>query len=142
MDVISLDKGKVKFFDNVVIKKSSYNEFYNLRKARNHICNLNYVRINDINYKIKTPHIFDFDGQYIFMERCFGNNLELLLRSKENHCIGVLQKAEISIFIFCDRKDKNTAMMKVKDLGIKSVHHAYLTDKQIERVEEYYSNIN
>ncbi len=61
---------------------------------------------------------------------------------KENHCIGVLQKAEISIFIFCDRKDKNTAMMKVKDLGIKSVHHAYLTDKQIERVEEYYSNIN
>ena len=61
---------------------------------------------------------------------------------KENHCIGVLQEAEISIFIFSDRKDKNTAMMKAKDLGIKSVHHAYLTDKQIERVEEYYSNIN
>ena len=80
MEVISLEEGKVIIKDNVVLKHSNFHEVQALKKA--------YEKSHDLK-KIIVPEIYDFNDGVITMQRCFGDNLELLLRDAKTHEEGV-----------------------------------------------------
>ncbi len=90
MQIISLEKGKVVFDNNQVIKKSSQKELETLKYAKKIIQNCNSVQIDNQKYKIKVPEIYDFSDEKIYMERCYGKNLEISLREQHNHKKGVV----------------------------------------------------
>lgn len=80
MEIISLEEGKIKFTDNLVFKKSSESEFKTMKKA----CELTRNLLN-----VYVPQLYSFENNIICMERCFGDNLELLLRNDRTHNLGV-----------------------------------------------------
>ena len=90
MEVISLDEDRVKIFDNYVKKKSSIKEYNSLNKANIMSKELNNVTIDNTNFQIVTPEVYDFTNNIITMERCFGDNLELILRHRNTYNTGVL----------------------------------------------------
>lgn len=94
MEVISLEEGKVTIKDKVVIKKSSISEVNSLVEAAKKIKN-HTISINGVNYKINVPEVYDFYNETITMERCFGNNLEIMLRNGEEHKKGVIYTNQI-----------------------------------------------
>ncbi len=80
MDVISLDEGKVIMKENMVLKHSNFQEVEALKKAYEKSKNLKNVVV---------PEIYDFRDDIIYMQRCYGDNLELLLRNAKTHSEGV-----------------------------------------------------
>lgn len=89
MKVISLEKGKIKLLKNKVIKKTTIEEVEFLLLANKFIDGLENITIFSKEYKIKTPKLYEYKGGCLVMERCFGENLELILRDKNRHHIGV-----------------------------------------------------
>lgn len=80
MDVISLDEGRIKFTEKFVIKKSSKKEFETLKTAFDLCQQLK---------NISVPKVYKYQNGKIYMERCYGQNLELLLRQNNTHLEGV-----------------------------------------------------
>lgn len=80
MDVISLEEGRVILKTDVVLKKSTENEFNNLRNAYNETRKLTGIVV---------PKVYDYVDGIIYMERLYGDNLELLLRNQTTHDFGV-----------------------------------------------------
>ena len=89
MEVISLDKNKVKIYDNHVTKISNQQECNALIKAKKMIKRLEGIKILGNHYKIHIPEIYNYVNGIIDMERCFGDNLELLLRHNNTYQKGV-----------------------------------------------------
>ena len=90
MEVISLDEDRVKIYDNFVTKKTNIDEYNFLNKATQMQKELNNITIDDTKYQIVTPKIYDFTNNIITMERCFGDNLELILRHYNTYNKGVI----------------------------------------------------
>jgi len=90
MQIISLDKNRIIFTDNFVFKRSDEREFNSLKEAFERVSQIANVKIGEVEYEIKVPKVISFSEERICMERCFGENLELKLRSKESHNEGVL----------------------------------------------------
>lgn len=94
MDVISLETGKVIIKNKEVIKKSSLLELNNLLSASK-IIKGQEICVGGINYIIKVPEVYDFVDNKIIMERCYGDNLEIMLRNRNLHEKGVLYTNQI-----------------------------------------------
>lgn len=94
MDVISLETGKVIIKDKEVIKKSSLLELNNLLSASKIIKGQD-IYVGEVNYTIKVPEVYDFVDNKIIMERCYGDNLEIMLRNNNFHEKGVLYTNQI-----------------------------------------------
>lgn len=94
MDVISLEENKVIIKENEVIKKSSLLELNNLLVASK-IMKGQEITIDGINYMINVPEVYDFVDNKIVMERCFGDNLEIILRIRNLHKKGVMYVNQI-----------------------------------------------
>ena len=90
MDVISLDNNRVKIYDNYVIKKTNESELNYLKLAYILSTKLNSMHINGRKYTIFVPQIYDYNNNHLIMERCYGNNLELLLRNNQTYDDGVI----------------------------------------------------
>ena len=76
MEVISLDEDRIKFTDHEVFKKSTKSEYETLKKAAMLCKNLKNVSV---------PKLYGYNNGEICMERCYGENLELLLRNDNTH---------------------------------------------------------
>lgn len=98
MEVISLDEDRVKIYDNCVKKKSNINEYYSLNKANVMQKELDNITIDNTKYQIVTPKVYDFTNNIITMERCFGDNLELILRHYNTYNKGVKYLNSLLIF--------------------------------------------
>ena len=170
MEVISLDEDRVKIFDNYVKKKSNVNEYNSLNKANLMSKELNNITIDNTYFQIVTPKVYDFTNNIITMERCFGDNLELILRHRNTYNTGVLflnnllkffidnnfywqdfaprnilvQKNKISILDF-DRgiSDK---VPSIQDYLVNSVYEEYgafiLPDDRIYDINDVYDSID
>ena len=90
MNIISLDKDRVNIYDNYVTKKTNKSEFYSLQLAHLMINNLKPIIISNDKYQVTIPQIYKYNNNLIVMERCFGNNLELMLRYKTTYNDGVM----------------------------------------------------
>lgn len=90
MDVISLDNNRVKIYEKKVVKKSNLKEFMALIKAKEFCEKLGTIEIMGQSYQLCVPGEVEFKNNYIHMERCFGDNLEIILRNKETHDKGVV----------------------------------------------------
>ena len=88
MEVISLEKGKVTIKENEVIKKSNKKELNNLLHAHKKINGQN-IFIMGTDYNVVVPEVYDFADGNIIMEKCYGNNLEIMLRNNKTHSMGV-----------------------------------------------------
>ncbi len=89
MDVISLDKNRVTIHESFVTKETSQNEFESLKLAYLIASNLKPIIISSDKYQISIPKIYQYSNNLITMERCFGKNLELMLRHKATYNDGV-----------------------------------------------------
>ena len=76
--------------DNYVTKKTNKSEFYSLQLAHLMINNLKPIIISNDKYQVTIPQIYKYNNNLIVMERCFGNNLELMLRYKTTYNDGVM----------------------------------------------------
>lgn len=90
MNIISLDKDRVNIYENYVTKKTNQNEFDSLKLAHLIASNLKPLIIFGDKYQISIPKIYRYSDNLITMERCFGNNLELILRHKTTYNDGVI----------------------------------------------------
>lgn len=89
MDVISLDENRVKILENTVKKLSTQKEVESLEKAREFLLQLKEICILGKKYILSAPQVLDFEKDEITMERCFGDNLEIILRQSPTHETGV-----------------------------------------------------
>ena len=89
MEVISLEEGKVQILESTVIKKSKKEEVEFLKLARE-LINNKVIKIDSKEYNFKVPEVYSYENGFIEMERLFGENLELILRDKNNHKQGVV----------------------------------------------------
>lgn len=89
MEVISLEEGKISFDGDLVYKKSNASEYETLNLVYDKLLKFNTIEIDGKSYKIKSPKVYDFNNDVICMSRCYGSNLEIILRSQESHGRGV-----------------------------------------------------
>lgn len=95
--VISLTKDKV-WEENIngkdfFVKRTKINEVENLKKAKNFLnsCN-NKILIDNKEYQVLVPEIFLWDSknECMYMRKCYGDNLEIMLQDKEKRKKGIL----------------------------------------------------
>lgn len=84
MDVISSEEGRIIINDKFVSKKTKIGEVNNLFIARKMIDGID-LNINGKKYEICLPEVYDYNNGILKMERCRGDNLEILLRNRESH---------------------------------------------------------
>ena len=89
MDVVSLEEGKVIIKDDKVVKKSTVSELNNLLNASKMIKGHD-ICVNGTEREIKVPEVYNFIDNKIIMERCYGDNLEIMLRNYDTHDKGVI----------------------------------------------------
>lgn len=99
MEVISLDANKVKIYNNKVIKITNNSEIDFLLRANDYVKNLPSINLNGKKYVIKVPKIYNFENNVLTMERCFGDNIELVLRNNTTHKYGSYLTNEILKFL-------------------------------------------
>lgn len=89
MEVISLEEGRIVYSGNLVYKLSSEEEYNTLIVAGLKVSKLPNLCINNKQYKISTPKAILYSDGKICMSRCYGDNLELILRDMKSHKEGV-----------------------------------------------------
>ena len=99
MEVISLDEGRIVFNEKEVIKLTSESEKICLEKANQTLKNFSTFYFRGKKYNICTPKIYDFSNGKLTMERCFGDNLEILLRSSNHNINAILLNEILKYFI-------------------------------------------
>ncbi len=105
MEVISLSKDKVYQIDyngkKSYIKKTIYTEVQNIKRARNFLEQKNGIELNGKSYRIKVPKLYYWDSKknFLIMEECIGDNVELMLRSLPKRKLGVQILYSIMKFI-------------------------------------------
>lgn len=87
-EVVSINEETIHVKEDVFMKKTSKKEYDNLLKIYNKL-NGKQLTINKEQYSIKIPSVYDFKDNTIYMEKCAGENLELLLRKSKTHAYGV-----------------------------------------------------
>lgn len=90
MEVISLEEGKIVYSGNLVYKSSNEDEYNTLIEAGLKVSKLPNLCINNKQYKILTPKAIEYNDGKICMSRCYGDNLELILRDMKSHKDGVM----------------------------------------------------
>lgn len=99
--IVSYDQNKVwidKENDNYYFyKKTTEFEVYNLRLMREKILN-KFICIFEKRYDLSVPQIINFNNNLLKLEYCNGKNLELYLRDKKSHDIGVIFLNELLRF--------------------------------------------
>lgn len=88
MEVISQDPERVKIFDDRVVKVSSENEIENLKFAKKFCETLEPIVIEGKAFSFYVPKIIEVNDTNFVMERCFGENLEIMLRTKKSYNSG------------------------------------------------------
>lgn len=83
-EVISIDKDRIDQKESIFIKSTKKIEFLQLQQASLFLKDKK-ITIQDKSYKIRTPKLYKYKYNKIYMEKCYGKNLELLLRSKDTH---------------------------------------------------------
>ncbi len=94
MEVISLEEGRVVLEEKRVIKRTSLSELNNMKFAFE-VMNGQCICVGGVNYKLKVPKVYEYKDNKIVMERCFGENLEIMLREKRTHKKGVTYTNQI-----------------------------------------------
>ena len=102
MEIISLDEDRVKILDDCVKKKSNVQELDCLKLAKKLVINFDPFIMDDKKYKLNVPDIYDYNNGIITMEKCRGDNLELTLRTKDQHKKGVKYTNEL-LRLFIDK---------------------------------------
>lgn len=88
-EVISINKERISSFGDIFIKSTNKVEYNQLKQARKFLKNKK-INIDNKEYKIRTPDLYKYEYNKIYMEKCEGKNLELLLRNKDTHDNAVL----------------------------------------------------
>lgn len=99
MEVISLDEGRIVFNEKEVTKLTSESEKIYLEKANQTLKSFSPFYFQEKEYNIYTPKIYDFSNGKLTMERCFGDNLEILLRSSNHDINAILLNELLKYFI-------------------------------------------
>lgn len=90
MEVISLEEGKISFDGDLVYKKSVIDEYETLKSVYDRLLEFKTFEIDGKIYNIKSPKVYGFNNNIICMGRCYGCNLEIILRNQETHSKGVM----------------------------------------------------
>lgn len=99
MEVISLDEGRIVFNEKEVIKLTSESEKTCLVKASETLKTFSPFSFQGKEYNICTPNVYDFSNGKLTMERCFGDNLEILLRGSKHDVNALLVNELLKYFI-------------------------------------------
>lgn len=99
MEVISLDEGRIAFNEKKVIKLTSESEKTCLVKASETLKTFSPFSFQGKEYNICTPNVYDFSNGKLTMERCFGDNLEILLRGSKHSVNALLVNELLKYFI-------------------------------------------
>ena len=99
MEVISLDEGRIVFNEKEVIKLTSESEKACLVKASETLKTFSPFSFQGKEYNICTPNVYDFSNGKLTMERCFGDNLEILLRGSKHSVNALLVNELLKYFI-------------------------------------------
>lgn len=93
-DVISIDESKIRDDGQLFFKRTNQQEYENLLLINNKLSGKK-MTIDNKEYTFHIPQVFSFQDNVITMEKCDGDNLELLLRKENTHNQAVLMLNEI-----------------------------------------------
>lgn len=102
--IFSLDSSKyfIKFSNQngkIFCKRSTSDEYNSCILAKDILSRYPDIKIGNNYYQIRIPQLYNYSNGILEMEFFYGDNLELLLRSKETHSQGVLYLNSILEFL-------------------------------------------
>lgn len=141
MEIISLDKDRVKIYEDHVTKKTQDQELCSLIAAKKIADNLSKINILNTDYKIIVPSVYNYNRGIITMERCFGDNLELILREINTYHKGVSFANDLLNFFITNNfywKDFAPRNILISDDNISICDFERGVSNQIKNLQSYF----